>query len=122
MRLIIEKQLAVAWKTESISYSEIGKRLHISRYAAANLYRYQYTTKPKKRGPKFAINKVGKSSIKRAVCNFKDMDENVNSTKPRKECDLNVSRWTIPRHIKRNGFTYKRMLSNIMLSKKHNEC
>jgi len=80
MRLITEKQLAVVGKTEGISYAEIGKRLHILRYSAAKLCRYQYTTNPKKRGPKFSINKDGKLSIKRAVCNFRDRNKKVNST------------------------------------------
>ena len=48
MQLITEKQLTVAWKTEDISYAEIGKQLHILRYSTANLCRYQYTAKPKK--------------------------------------------------------------------------
>ena len=121
MRPVTDKKLAIAWKNEGFSYTEIGQRLNITRHSAANLCQYKNKKMPNKRGPKFSINKAETLRITRAIANLKDKNERVNSTKLKNECELHISRWTIQRHMRRHGFQYKNMRSKIYLSKKHKD-
>ena len=121
MKSIELKQLAVLYKNEGRSYAEISEILHISRNCAINLCNYENKRFPKKRGPKFILNKAQKLGIKRAIGNLKENYKKVNSKKLKDECSLNVSVRTIQRHMKIVGFNYKRMPSMIILNKKHKE-
>jgi len=75
----------------------------------------------KKRGPKFTLNKAEKLRIKRTISSLEKSGKKVNSVKIKNICDLNVSQWTIQRHIKRLGFVYKKAKKTNFLTKKHKE-
>ena len=49
------------------------------------------------------------------------MNKKVNSSKLKTDCSLNMSVRTIQRHMKRSGFIYRKVKSQIVLSKRHKE-
>jgi len=57
-----------------------------------------------KRRSKFGINISETSSITKAIANLRDMNEIVNSTKLKNECELHISRLTIQKNMRRRGF------------------
>ena len=95
--------------------------LKITRNSAVSLCRYVNKDICKKRGPKFRINKGQKLLITRTISKLKDQKKKVNATKVKKECDLNISVWTIQRHMRRGGMRYTKVPSKIYLGKKHKE-
>ena len=107
MKLVMDKKLAIAWTIEGFSYTEIDKRLNITKHSAANLCQYVNKKMANKRGPKFGINKAETLHIIRAIANLKDKNERVNSTKLKNECELHISLWTIQRHMRRHSIQYK---------------
>ena len=48
MKPVTDKKIAIAWKTEGFSYTEIGKGLNITRHSAANLCQYVNKKMPNK--------------------------------------------------------------------------
>jgi hypothetical protein len=121
MRNFEEKNLAVSLKNDGWSYNQIADHMKITKNVAINLCLYENTKICKKRGPKFTINKGQNLLIKRTISKLKENKKKVNSSKLKKECDLNVSVWTIQRHLRRSGLKYKNIPSKIYLSRKHKE-
>ena len=119
MRSIIERNLAIKWKSEGLSYYEISDRLGVSRNVAINLCLYKVGITPRKRGPKFKLNKAVKLIIKTKTHALEDMSEKVNAPKIKNECKLEVSISTVQRHLRREGMIYKRIIPKICLTKQH---
>lgn len=116
MHNIIERKLAIQWRTEGLSYSAIATRLNMTRDGACNLCVYKLKRIKLKTGPKLKIDKASKLRIKRRICGFNENKEKVNATKIIEECDLDVSRSTVQRYLRKTGFIYKRMSSRIHLT------
>ena len=74
---------------------------------------------PKKRGPKFKINKRIDMAIKRKVMKLTGSGEKVWSEKIITDLRLNVSPCTVQRHLLKSGYKYKRAKSQIILSEQH---
>ena len=106
------------WKTESLSYLAIAKRLSITRDAACNLYVYTLKTN-KNRGPKLKMDKASTLRVKRKISALYEIGEKINSRKLIEECDLNASNCTVQRYLKKTGLAYKRISSRIHLTNGH---
>ena len=65
-----------------------------------NMYYFERKVTPKKRGPDFRINNYHKLRIKRQVAQLKKEEENINASKIKKSCYLQISTRTIQRHLK----------------------
>ena len=107
MRSNFERHLARKWKTEGLSYSEISRRLSISRNSAINLCRYNKKRCLKKTGPRQKLTKNMKLSIKRTIEHLQSNFQKINSSKLIAECDLNCSTRTVQRHLKAVGYKYR---------------
>lgn len=113
------KNLALKWKEEGKSYNEIGQLLGISRGSAQNLCRYTKKTRCNKRGPKPKLNKYEQLCIKREISKCLNFNEKIFAPKLKKRCSLNVSQWTIQRHLRNLGYKYKNIRQKIFLTRAH---
>jgi len=118
MRSNFERHLARKWKTEGLSYSEISRRLSISRNSAINLCRYNKKRCLKKTGPRQNLTKNMKLSIKRTIEHLQSNFQKINSSKLIAECDLNCSTRTVQSHLKAVGYKYQKIKAEISLSRK----
>lgn len=121
MRSITERNLAIKWKSEGLSYYEISERLGVSRNVAINLCYYKVGVSTKKRGPKFKLSKYSKLKIKRKISSLEAQSKKVCAPKIKNECELSVSTSTVQRHLRREGLKYKRVVPKIFLTKRHKE-
>ena len=121
MRSEVERQLAMEWKANGISYTEIARLLHISRNVAINLCLYRPKNIKKITGPKLKIGKSTQLQIKRKIAQLKSSGEKINAPKIRNECGLDVSVSTVQRHLRRSGYIFKRVKLKISLTKKEKQ-
>ena len=121
MRTEAEKKLVMDLKCEGKSFQEIANIMKISRNSVSNLYYYDKNPTKMKRGPKFKIKDYEKLRIKRQIAQYRKTEEKINSPKIKKACYLNVSTRSIQRHLKCQGYAYKKSKFQICLSKKHKE-
>lgn len=121
MRSLVEKILAQKWKSDGKSYNEIASNLKISKQSARNLCVYKCRKPSLKRGPKFKIDSKAKLRIKREISYLKNEGMKVNSPKLIRNCNLNVSKWTCQRYMKRVNYKYTTCQKKLVLSKKHRE-
>ena len=113
------KELSKKWKAEGKSYNEFGDLLGISRSSAQNVCMYDNALHPKKRGRQFSLKKNNVLSIKREASRMKEFGEKINSPKIIARCDLDVSKWTVQRCLRRNKYKYKNAHQQIPLTEKH---
>ena len=116
MRSNIVKDLAIKWKNEGKSYGEIANLLNVSRSSAQNLCRYTKCSVAKKRGAKFKLGKVEKLRLKRTISSLNNIGQKVTANKLRSLCSLDVSLSTTQRHLKRQGYLYKKITTQIEFS------
>jgi len=121
MRNYLERKLAIQWRTEGLSYSAIATRLSITRDAACNLCSYKLKRIKMKTGPKLKIDKASQLRVKRKICAFNESKEKINTTKLIEECDLDASKSTVQRYLKKTGFVYKTISSRIHLTAGHKQ-
>src|ERR1043165_10104056 len=115
------KQLAIEWRCKGKSYTEIGDLLSISKDSAVSLCQYQIKSNQKKRGRKSLIDKRISLQIKRESSRLNAEGEKVNCKKLIQMCNLNISRWTVGRHLIKHELVYKKAHKQIILSKKHKQ-
>jgi hypothetical protein len=112
------RQMAKSYRSNGHSYKEIGDLLNISLFSARKLCIYE-RKRPLKRGRKFSIDKKTGLAIKRKISCMNDAKVRVNSLKLIEELNLNVSKSTVQRHLKRCAYKYKKAKNQIILSKQH---
>lgn len=118
MRSKTERDLARQLKNSGKSYRYIGNLLQISRYAARNLCRSLKINKCKT-GPKETISRRHISLMKREISVLKDRGEKINSSKLKRNCNLNVSARTIRRCLsKKLLLKYQNIRKKIVLDQK----
>ena len=113
------KIAALTMRSNGSTYDEIGKNLGISLFSARSLCVYKKKTVCKKRGPKFKLTKHNKLNIKRTINRFSNMGENINSSKIIENIDMDVSTSTVQRYLTSQDMKYKKISSQIFLTKKH---
>ena len=118
MRNETERKLAKKWKNEGMSYSEISRRLSISRDSAASLCKYKKKSFKCKTGPKEKMSFKDKFNIKRRISLLNNEQKKVNSSVLKSECNLTVSNRTIRRYLGKLDMKYKKAGIEIYLSKK----
>lgn len=116
-----KKEVIKYLKETGLTYSEISRKLGISKCAVRHECVYKHNTNPKKRGPKFKIENKDKLRIKREIANLKKSEVRVNSRKLVTNCNLNVSTRTVQRYLKSVDLKYKKARSQIVLTKRHKE-
>lgn len=115
------KKLACQWKVEGKSYVEIARLLKISKSSAQSLCNYKMKIHKQKRGRHFAIDKKTSLRIKRTTSSLLENGTKVNCKKIILNTDLNVSRWTVGRYLRRHEYRYKKANVQINLTKKHKQ-
>ena len=108
-------------RSKGFSFTQISTKLSISRHSARHMCIYHKIQHPKKRGPKFKIEKTRRLSIKRQIAKFEIVGEKVNSTKIIKSCGLEVCSSTVQCYLNTNNYIYKKAKLQIVLSKKHKQ-
>ena len=119
MRLINEKNEALALRKSGLTYIEISSKLNMSWCSVRNLCTYKGKVHKMKRGPKDKINKVKQLSIKRSIALMSSNLERVTSPKINKDCKLNVNLRTVQKYLKKKGFKYKKAMKKICLTQRH---
>ena len=108
-------------RSKGKSYNEIGRNLGISRFAARNLVNYKHKNVKRKVGPKQKITKSIKLRIKSEICRLQRSNEKVHASKLMSNLQINASVRTVQRHMRRNGYIYKKAKRNIELHDLHKE-
>ena len=118
MRSEVERKMAQIWRKEGFSFSEIGKKIGISKDAAVNLCKYKKASFKCKTGPKNLLTFKDKFSIKRQISILNSENKKVNSTVLKFDCGLSVSNRTIQRYLTKIDMRYQKAHVEIVLNKK----
>ena len=118
MRSNNEKVLSQRWRKEGMTYTEIGRLLGVSRYAAASLCRYKQKTSKKKRGPRSVLSYRCRWKINKIIQEKNNANEKVNSTILKTEGELTCSTRTVRRYLTSRDMKYAKASMEIKLTKK----
>lgn len=116
-----QKKVALQLRMDGNTYEEIGKILGFTKDVARQLCRYKKGISLRKRGPKFKIDSKSKLRIKRTIATFQSNKEKVNCSKILRSIEINVSKSTLQRYMKRSLMKYKNVKRKIFLTKPHKE-
>lgn len=118
MRSENERVLSQRWRKDGLTYTEIGRLLGTTRYAAANLCRYKRRAIKKKSGPMPILSYRDRWAINKIIQEKNQNNEKVNSTILKRECGLDCSTRTLRRYLIRRDMKYAKASMEIKLSKK----
>ena len=111
------KNKILNFRNQGYGYKVIARKVHMSRDRVRGVCLNRGKCFKKKRGPHFKLNKSDKIRIKRQICNMEDRGEKINSSKLISSCDLEVSKSTVCRHLKKSEMKYKNIPKKIQISK-----
>lgn len=115
MRSEDEKLRILSLHEGGSGYKQIAKKLGLSRDTVRGICLKRKVSNPKKRGRKSLITKPSKLRIKRRLSYLKDQCQKVTCRKIINECDLNISRFTMGRYMKKINQRYKKIKKRICL-------
>ena len=121
MRTEFERNVVVKLRSEGKGFKEIFNIMNISINSAGNVFYYQRKHIKNKYGPKPKITNFDKLQIKRQIAHYKNVAEQINTSKIKNSCCLKISTRSIQWHLKCEGLKYVKSKSKIVLSKKHKE-
>ena len=104
-----------------MSYEEISKVLNVTKSQVQYVLNQKHVINKCKRGPKPKIGKKEKLQIKRSINRILKEGKKVNSSKILAECELNVSKWTVQRSLKKMDLKYKKASIQIKLTQQHRQ-
>ena len=114
------RQLVLQKRKNGLSYQEISKDLLLPRASVQSICRRCNLTK-KKAGRKAKISAREGRYIKKCLQNYFNNDEKITSRKVINSANINVSRRTMQRHLKRDGYKYGNIKKRIILTAKQKE-
>lgn len=114
-------ELAKAKRRDGLSYGQIAKDLNLKKSAIFYMVTNNYEKPKKKSGPRALIDDRVTRQIVRAAKSRIEQGLVVSSNKLISDLQIDISKWTMSRVLRSQGFKYLDVLKSIPLTPRHKE-